>query len=76
MCIGGSPTFKKNPTTKSRGTHNSPTKLRIIKYACITKYLMARKGAIKVVKTHDNISKYTNIRIKELLPMKKVSINK
>lgn len=76
ICIGGRPTFKRNPNTNNKGAHNKPTKLRTIKYACIIKYLIARKGDIKTVKTHDNISKYTNIRIKELLPMKKVSIDK
>jgi hypothetical protein len=76
MCIGGSPTFRRNPNTNSRGVHNSPTKLRTIKYACIIKYLIARKGGIKIVKIHDNVSKYTSIRIKEFLPIKKASINK
>lgn len=75
ICMGGSPTFKRNPNTRSRGIHNSPTKLKTIKYDCMIKYLIARKGDIKTVKIHDNISKYTNIRMKEFLPIKKISIN-
>jgi hypothetical protein len=75
-CIGGRPIFKRSPRNKKTGTHSKPTKPKIIKYACIIRYLIEIKVGISIVKIHDNISKKMNKNIIELPPINATIISR